>query len=430
MPRTRSRHATRVSRRSPPRETHSGAGIRSNLKKNDICVGCIVWLPSKLESDGDLVCNRGKSCCNGRCLNDEGYNHPVVILEHEDGVCSVAMVENLFFLVKFLVHRGNKLTSKPRQKHNQKSRIAISQTPQNLEDVDTDPEIMLYLETGEMNKASFIITEHVFPIPFSKLRAISFKPDSRAFDTRLCKMSYLELIGRFEMDKDRAEWMDTVTMKGKQGNASAERRRRGQRGPRVTFRDPWEEIRGNVLASHQSSESTTRPLDQRSLSEPVPSTSFPTLPQITPQTHTVPTTPSPGWYTYSRATSLANERQSLLQQTYPVPSHLPPSPSPSPPLATGHQQYHTNVPSRPSRPTYHVALPSVERYDRSHWDARIRNSDSRSQDLEDGRYAGRSGNGNGNGNGEDGERHEGGLFVQLVVVFLGLGGFVWWLYGK
>ncbi|TGO51854.1 hypothetical protein BCON_0153g00210 [Botryotinia convoluta] len=404
MPRTRSRHATRISRRSPPRETHSGVGIRLSLKKNDICVGCIVWLPSKLESDGDLVCNRGKSCCNGRCLDDEGYNHPVVILEHEDG-----------------------LTSKPRQKHNQKSRIAISQTPQNLEDVDTDPEIMLYLEAGEMNKASFIITEHIFPIPFSKLRAISFKPDSRAFDTRLCKTSYLELIGRFEMDKDRAEWMDTVAMKGKQGNASAERRRKGQRGPRVTFRDPWEEIRGNILASHQSSEGTRRLPDQRSLSEPIPSTDFSHLPQ-TPQTQTVPTTPSPGWYTYSRATSLANERQFLIQNSYPIPSHLPPSPSPSPPLPTGHQKYHTNVPSRPSRPTYHVALPSVERYDRSHWDARIRNSNSRTHDLEGGRFGGRSGNGNGNV--EEGERYEGGLFVQLVVVFLGLGGFVWWLYGR
>ncbi|KAF5873194.1 uncharacterized protein Bfra_008473 [Botrytis fragariae] len=411
MPRTRSRHATRISRRSPPRETHSGVGIRPSLKKTDICVGCIVWLPSKLESDGDLVCSREKGCCNGRCLNDEGYNHPVVILEHEGDTCSVAM-----------------LTSKPRQKYNQKTRIAISQTPQNLEDVDTDPEIMLYLEAGEMNKASFVITEHVFPIPFSKLRAISFKPDSRAFDTRLCKTSYLELIGRFEMDKDIAEWMDTVAMKGKQGNANAERRRKGQRRQRVTFRDPWEEIRENISASHQSSEGTTRPLDQRSLSEPIPSTSFPALPQITPQTHTVPTTPSPGWYTYSVATNLANERQSLLQQTYPIPSHLPPSPSPSPPLIIGHQQYHTDVPPRPSRPNYHVTLPSVERYDRSHWDARIRNNNSRSQDLEGGRYGVRSGNGNGNG--EEGERYEGGLFVQLVVVFLGLGGFVWWLYGK
>ncbi|TGO58266.1 hypothetical protein BELL_1301g00010 [Botrytis elliptica] len=403
MPRTRSRHATRISRRSPPRETHSGVGIRPSLKKNDLCVGCIVWLPSKLESDGELVCNRGKSCCNGRCLDDEGYNHPVVILEHEGD-----------------------MTSKPRQKYNQKTRIAISQTPQNTGDLDTNPEIKLYLEAGEMNKASFIITEHIFPIPFSTLRAISFKPDSRAFDTRLCKTSYLELIGRFEMDKDKVGWMDTVAMKGKQGNANAEKRRKGPRIPRVTFRDPWEEIRGNILASHQSSESTTRPLDQRSLSEPIPSTDFPSLVQITPQTHTVPTTPSPGWYTYSRATSLANERQSLLQQSYPIPSHLPPSPSPSPPLPTGHQQYHTNVPSRAPRPTYHVALPSVERYDRSHWDARIRNSNSRTNDLEGGRFCGR----NGNGNGEEGERYEGGLFVQLVVVFLGLGGFVWWLYGK
>ncbi|TEY49943.1 hypothetical protein BOTCAL_0281g00010 [Botryotinia calthae] len=405
MPRTRSRHAARISRRSPPRETHSEAGIRAIVRKTDICVGCIVWLPSKLESDGDLVCSRGKSCCNGRRLDDEGYNHPVVILEHEGGICSVALI-----------------TSKSRQKHNQKTRIAISQTPENLEDLDTDLEKKLYLEAGEMNKPSFIITEHVFPVPFSKLRAISFKPDSRAFDTRLCKTSYLELIEKFEMDKDEVEWMDTVVMKGKERNTNAERRRRGPRGLRVTFRDPWEEIRENMLASHQSLEVMEHPLDQRNLSEPALFTNFPALPQ-TPQAQTIPTIPSPGWYTYNRATSLANERQPLIQNSYPIPSHLPPSSLSSPPLQTGHQQYHIDVPSRPSRPNYHVALPSVERYDRSHWDARIRNTNSRTQDLEGGRLGNRSGNGNGNG-------EEGDLFVQLVVVFLVLGGFVWWSYGK
>ncbi|TGO48757.1 hypothetical protein BOTNAR_0460g00010 [Botryotinia narcissicola] len=353
MPRTRSRHATRISRRSPPRETHSGVGIRPNLKKNDICIGCII-------------------------------------------------------------------TSKPRQKYNHKSRIAISQTPQDLENPDTDLEIKLYLEEGKkLKQPSFIVTEHIHPIPLSTLRAYGFKSNSRAFDKRLCKTSYLDFIGIFDMDKDRAEWIDTVVVKEKEGNANAEMRR-GQKGPRVTFRDPWEEIRVNSSASNQISEGTRRPLHQRSLSEATRSTDFPHLPQTTPQIHTVPTNPSPGWYTYSRASSLSNERQYLIQNSYPIPSHLPPSPSPSPPLPTGNQQYHTDVSSCPSRPTYHVALPSVDRYDRSHWDARIHNSNTRTHDLEGGRFDGRTGNGNGNG-------EEGGLFV---VVFLGLVGFVWWLYGK
>lgn len=95
MPRTRNHHATRVSQRSPPRETKSGNSIRPSLKKNDLCVGCIVWLPAKLESDGALVCSRGKTCCNGKKLNDEGYNHPVVILGYDGTtvpVCYIAMV--------------------------------------------------------------------------------------------------------------------------------------------------------------------------------------------------------------------------------------------------------------------------------------------------------------------------------------------------
>ncbi|KAF7870588.1 hypothetical protein EAF04_004332 [Stromatinia cepivora] len=410
MPRTRSRHATRISRRSPSHEPHVGNSIRPNLKKKDLCVGCIVWLPAKTESDEPLVCSRGESCCNGRKLDDDGYNHPVVILCYEGTICYIAMI-----------------TSKTRKKYHVATRIPISQILPDIDDLD--PEVKLYLESGEMNKQSFIIIEHLFPISLSMLRSISFKPDSRAFDTRLCKQSSMNLADMFNLNEARVKWVDTVIVKAKEVNG-AERRQRRQRGQRVTFSDPWEEIRGNMTEANCST--PRQALDQRSHSEPTPSaTSIPSLLATrVPQTQTtLPVPPTREWYTYDRATDrsilreLPAERQALFQHPSPIP--LPPSPFPNntPPFQqTWHQQYHTVTPSRPPRSNYHGALPSVERYDRSHWDARIRNSNTRTHDLERGRTESIGDGGEGSCNG--------GLFVQIVVVFLGVVGFIGWLYGK
>ncbi|CAD6445553.1 117acc3b-a04c-4914-b042-c7bcbd5961e8 [Sclerotinia trifoliorum] len=399
MPRTRSRHATRISRRSPPHEPHVGNSIRPGLKKKDLCVGCIVWLPAKLESDESLVCSRGESCCNGKKLDDDGYNHPVVILCYEGTICSIAMI-----------------TSKTRKKYHVATRIPISQKPQDMDDVD--PEVKLYLEIGEMNKQSFIIIEHLFPIPLSMLRSISFKPDSRAFDTRLCKQSSIDLANMFNLNETRVKWVDTVIVKAKEANI-AERRQRRQKVKRVTFSDPWEEIRGNTTEAN-----LTTP-NQRSQSEPTSSvTSIPTFPATRdPQTQTTPSEPfTREWFTYDHATDryiqreLTAERQSLLQHPSPFPNN------PSPVQQSWHQQYHTVTPSRPPRSNYHATLPSVERYDRSHWESRIRNSNTRTRDLERGRAHSVGDGGEGGCNG--------GFFVQIVVVFLGVVGFIGWLYGK
>ncbi|ESZ91507.1 hypothetical protein SBOR_8105 [Sclerotinia borealis F-4128] len=382
MPRTRSRQ-TRLSRRSPPREANTGNGVRSKLKESDICVGCIVWLPPKIEGDGSLVCVRGKSCCNGKKLDDDGYNHPVVILYYKDTTCYIAMI-----------------TSKTRRNVYTSKRIQISQNPPDPDDLDLDPECKLYLETGEMNKTSFIIIEHLFPIQFSILRSISFKPQSRAFDTRLRKQSYVELVAMFDMDEGMMEWVDTGIVKAKDGNGA----RRGQREQRVTFRDPWEEIRGDTATATSNREIARQSLaretrrqsrDQRISSEPTPTTTIPALSSIPRTQATLPATPREEWYSYDRSQAilrnLANERDALLQ-------HQPPPYSLSPITqiqSTWHQQ--TQLPSRPSRLNYHAALPSVERYDRSHWDARIRNMNMRVHDLEHGGRGGEEGRGDGGG---------------------------------
>ncbi|KAI9647920.1 hypothetical protein NHQ30_004309 [Ciborinia camelliae] len=392
MPRTRSRQA-RISRRSSPLDAQVGHGIRPSLKKTDLCVGCIMWLPAKIESDESLTCSRGQSCCNGKKLDDDGYNHPVVILCYQGTTCYIAMI-----------------TSKTRS--NISNRIPISQIPP-VPNV-TDSEFKLYLESGEMNKQSYVIIEHIFPIPLAMLRSISFKSDSRAFDTRLRKQSHADLVSKFEMSDERTIFVDTSTMRAQETNAET-------RVPRVTFTDPWQEIRGNTsaTATHHTREMQRHAQDRRRYSEPTPPTTTPALPSTrVPRAQTTfPASPAREWYTYHRATDrevfrgLATERQALLQ-------HQPP------PLSSVHQilpiqstwqQQQTSIHSN-----YHAALPSVERYDRSYWDARIHNTNTRAHDLERGRNGGEE---------EEGDC-DGRLFAQLVVVFLSLGGLVWWIYRK
>lgn len=95
MPRARSRRATRISRRSPPRDSPDGSGSRPRLKVEEICVGCIVWLPPKVESDESIKCIRDGSCCGGGIeLDGAGYNHPVVILQVQNASCLVATVND------------------------------------------------------------------------------------------------------------------------------------------------------------------------------------------------------------------------------------------------------------------------------------------------------------------------------------------------
>jgi hypothetical protein len=58
---------------SPPEDQ----GNRICLKADDVCVGCIVWLPEQVPNSQMLQCVKG-SC--SEVLDRGGYNHPVVVL--------------------------------------------------------------------------------------------------------------------------------------------------------------------------------------------------------------------------------------------------------------------------------------------------------------------------------------------------------------
>jgi len=84
----------------PPAQTE-----RPTLRPGDVCVGCVVWLPSKDTSQRSIRCINDDCCGKGE-LDDGGYNHPVVVLKirQENGsvvvgdlICTVACV-NIFLL--------------------------------------------------------------------------------------------------------------------------------------------------------------------------------------------------------------------------------------------------------------------------------------------------------------------------------------------
>lgn len=92
MPRTRSHHATRISKNSPLHESQDKKYSRPRLKAKEICVGCIVWLPPRVDTDKAIKCIREGNCCDGIELDSAGYNHPVVVLRVRGDGCEVAKV--------------------------------------------------------------------------------------------------------------------------------------------------------------------------------------------------------------------------------------------------------------------------------------------------------------------------------------------------
>lgn len=96
----------------PPQSSRANAGARiapppaagnndrSDINVSDLCVGCIIWLPSKDSLHDNIKCDKDQ-CCGGGDLGEGGYNHPVIVLRIKqrpgsrvsgDLICSVACV--------------------------------------------------------------------------------------------------------------------------------------------------------------------------------------------------------------------------------------------------------------------------------------------------------------------------------------------------
>jgi hypothetical protein len=76
--------------------TRSQHHPRLKVKIRELGEGCILWLPEKKENDsGRIICIKD-SCFSGSELDDEGYNHPVLVLKvKQDGICSFARASSI-----------------------------------------------------------------------------------------------------------------------------------------------------------------------------------------------------------------------------------------------------------------------------------------------------------------------------------------------
>ncbi|PQE05441.1 hypothetical protein CJF30_00011389 [Rutstroemia sp. NJR-2017a BBW] len=174
--------------------------LRPKVRIELLGEGCIVWLPDKNENEtGKVICIRD-SCCFGTELDNEGYNHPVLVLKiKQDGICSFVQAIN-----------KPQVTSKQQKNRNRRDgridRLPISYHP--TTDLDATVTATLYLEEGRMNRQSYVKTKHVFDIHVSQLRTWSFPSKSKPSDLRLTRQSYEYLAQTFGL-QNYGSWIPT-----------------------------------------------------------------------------------------------------------------------------------------------------------------------------------------------------------------------------
>jgi hypothetical protein len=93
-----------------------------------------------------------------------------------------------------------------------------------------------------MDKQSYVVTEHIFQVPASQLRSCSFRSDSHAYDSRLCKWSYTRLMRGLGLEPKY--WIETHLL-----GLSIER-------PRETM---LRQLRQQYRTSENSNDFTQRP---------------------------------------------------------------------------------------------------------------------------------------------------------------------------
>src|SRR5438045_24214 len=77
MPRVKNSKRTQTN--LPAADTADNITNRASLRPEDVCVGGIVWLPSKSVESDDLYYQSRDGLTMGK-LDDRGYDHPVIVL--------------------------------------------------------------------------------------------------------------------------------------------------------------------------------------------------------------------------------------------------------------------------------------------------------------------------------------------------------------
>ncbi|KAH6663405.1 hypothetical protein B0J14DRAFT_609396 [Halenospora varia] len=177
---------------------------RPRILPADLCVGCIVWLPKKELDRDDIYCNC-RWCEYPFELNEDGYNHPVVVLRITqrkgssipgDVLCDVACITT-FSDTPLLIFL---------QSRNRRNRKAIPVFhPDSMENEEDEVHtVQLYLENGrKLHKQSYVRLSHVYQVPACLLRSLSFHArKSAAYLTRFDFESYTTLMNQLRLPRD------------------------------------------------------------------------------------------------------------------------------------------------------------------------------------------------------------------------------------
>ncbi|KAF8855501.1 hypothetical protein BDZ45DRAFT_502496 [Acephala macrosclerotiorum] len=169
---------------------NNGQNSRPRVDPKDLCIGCTVWLPPKLEHNSSITCNK-ENCC-GRELEDGGYDHPVVVMKirqregsytRGDVICTIACVTTFGD-----TSLSTYIDKRPQFRYMQWS-IPISELdPKAVEASIYVPFPMLRLEIGTLHKQSYVRTQHTYGVPVSMLRQYNFRIH-QAYAKRLCEHS-------------------------------------------------------------------------------------------------------------------------------------------------------------------------------------------------------------------------------------------------
>ncbi|CAD6449393.1 e814ae15-6b5f-4d11-af72-3b0ae18b905b [Sclerotinia trifoliorum] len=181
----------------PRSSANQKQGKREPVSIEQLCVGCIVWMPEQ-DSAKSARCIMPLCPCNHSELDENGSEHHLVILD-------------IFKTDKDVRCHVGKVTSKVSKAKHFTARIKIHQESLASSTEQGDLDNGLYLETGELRKQSHVSLGHVYEVSAS---LFSTKKGVPAYDRRLSEQSYYHLLKLMGLEAATYERTKDVEEKG------------------------------------------------------------------------------------------------------------------------------------------------------------------------------------------------------------------------
>ncbi|PQE07461.1 hypothetical protein CJF30_00007198 [Rutstroemia sp. NJR-2017a BBW] len=181
---------------------------RPKVRSCDLCVGCIVWLPSD-SCDKSVKCCK-KNCC-GKVLGEDAYNSPVVVLKIRQRKGSSVRGDIMCYVANITTFNDMPLqTYLSECHHNPSIRHSLPISPVDQDScIEATPSWLLRIQKGSLKKQSYIDLSHIFKIPASHLHTYAFR-SPRAYKLRLSATSYSVLMAEIGLRNEPYE--DTASL--------------------------------------------------------------------------------------------------------------------------------------------------------------------------------------------------------------------------